>query len=161
TVTAVADQVVGDGREPGGDLDLHECTVIGGIHATRLDASNSILLAELPAGDPRKAAVWARRRQIGCVRFSSVPSGSRTGRRFRCAPDPDAPAGVQQATTPHFTSMRFGDPAYAQLRVSTPDAIRRGADDQSEMGVTHRLFTPQREANLLLRLDEYLRFGLE
>jgi hypothetical protein len=29
------------------------------------------------------------------------------------------------------------------------------------MGATHLLFTPAREANLMLRLDEYLRFGLE
>ena len=62
---------------------------------------------------------------------------------------------------PHFTSLRYGDPGYAQLRVSTPDAIRRGADDEGEMGVTHHLHQPQRETNLRLRLDEYLRFGLE
>ena len=29
------------------------------------------------------------------------------------------------------------------------------------MGVTHELYQPQRETNLRLRLDEYLRFGLE
>jgi hypothetical protein len=28
------------------------------------------------------------------------------------------------------------------------------------MGVTHRLYAPQREANLRIRLDEYVRFGL-
>ena len=68
---------------------------------------------------------------------------------------------MRRATVPRFTSLRFGDPAYLQLSTATPDAIRRGADDESEMGVTHLLYTPQRESNLLLRLDEYLRFGLE
>ena len=29
------------------------------------------------------------------------------------------------------------------------------------MGAYHRLYAPQREANLRTRLDEYLRFGLE
>ena len=29
------------------------------------------------------------------------------------------------------------------------------------MGATHELHQPQRETNLRLRLDEYLRFGLE
>ncbi|MBB4887886.1 hypothetical protein FHS38_003954 [Streptomyces netropsis] len=29
------------------------------------------------------------------------------------------------------------------------------------MGATHLLFTPRRESDLLLRLDEYLRFGPE
>ncbi len=161
TVSGVADQVVGDGMATGGDLDLHECTVHGGIHANQLDASNSLLVADLPAGDPRKAAIWARRRQVGCVRFSYLPLESRTGKRYRCRPDPADPPDVQLATRPQFTSLRFGDPAYVQLRASTPDSIRRGADDESEMGVTHLLYTPQREANLLLRLDEYLRFGLE
>ena len=35
-----------------------------------------------------------------------------------------------------------------------------GADDGGEMGVLHALFQPQRETNLRVRLDEYLRFGL-
>ena len=29
------------------------------------------------------------------------------------------------------------------------------------MGVTHELYAPQREDNLRIRMDEYLRFGLE
>jgi hypothetical protein len=29
------------------------------------------------------------------------------------------------------------------------------------MGAFHALYQPQREANVALRLDEYLRFGLE
>jgi hypothetical protein len=39
--------------------------------------------------------------------------------------------------------------------------VRRGADDESEMGAFHHLFQPQRETNVRIRLDEYLRFGLE
>jgi hypothetical protein len=34
------------------------------------------------------------------------------------------------------------------------------AADGGEMGVMHALFQPQRETNLRIRLDEYLRFGL-
>ncbi|MEU6164324.1 hypothetical protein [Streptomyces tanashiensis] len=161
TVPDEAAQATGDGAEPGGRLHLRECTVIGGIHADVLDASNSLLVAELAPGDVREAAVWARRRQEGCLRFSYVPEGSRTGRRYRCRPDPADPPGTRRADRPHFTSLRFGDPAYAQLGTATPDTVRRGADDESEMGATHLLFTPRRESDLLLRLDEYLRFGLE
>lgn len=160
-VSAVADMVTGDGLVTAGEVDLHESTVLGGIHAYQLDASNSILLARLAPGDPRKAAIWAERRQVGCVRYSFVPEGSRTGKRYRCQPDPADPAVVRRATRPFFTSLRFGEPAYFQLSTVTPAAIRRGADDESEMGVTHQLFTPQREANLLVRFDEYLRFGLD
>lgn len=160
-VSTVADMAVGDGTTPAGEVDLHECTVVGGIHCTRLDASNSLLVAALAAGDPRKAAVHAKRRQVGCVRYSFVPEGSRTGERYRCAPHPEDPPGVRRSTTPRFTSMRYGDPAYLQLEAGTPAAIRTGADDESEMGVTHLLYAPQRESNLLLRLDEYLRFDLD
>ena len=161
TVGGVADTAVGDGTTPAGEIDLHECTVIGGIRCTQLDASNSLLVAIRPPGDPRKAAVHASRRQVGCVRYSFLPEGSRTGKKYRCVPRLDDPPGVRTASTPRFTSLRYGDPAYLQLATTTADAVRTGADDESEMGVTHLLFTPQRESNLLLRLDEYLRFGLE
>ncbi len=154
TVTSDADTVIGDGTTPAGNIALTACTVIGGIHCTRLDASNSILLADLPPGDPRLAAIHARRRQVGCLRYSFVPPDSRVPRRYRCQPEA---AGI----TPRFTALAFADPAYVQLTIATPDAIRTGADDESEMGATHLLYTPQREANLLLRLDEYLRFGLQ
>ena len=69
--------------------------------------------------------------------------------------------GVDPAAVPQHTSLRFGDPAYGQLRHTTHPAIRRGADDESEMGASHELYAPQREANLAIRLDEYLRFGLQ
>jgi hypothetical protein len=39
--------------------------------------------------------------------------------------------------------------------------VRRGADDEAEMGVFRHLHQPQREAYLRARLDDYLRFGLE
>ncbi len=154
TVTSQADTAIGDGTAPAGDVALVACTIIGGIHCTRLDASNSILLAALPTGDPRLAAVHARRRQVGCLRYSFVPADSRVPKRYRCQPER---AGIR----PRFTALQFADPAYLQLSTATPDAIRTGADDESEMGATHLLSTPQREANLLLRLDEYLRFGLQ
>jgi hypothetical protein len=63
--------------------------------------------------------------------------------------------------TPAFTSIRFATPAYGQLTRSTAPEIRTGADNGAEMGVWNLLQQPQREANLLLALDEYLRFGLE
>jgi len=61
---------------------------------------------------------------------------------------------------PHFTSRRYGEAGYCQLRSVTAKEIRHGADDEGEMGVMHALFQPQREANLRIRLEEYLRFGL-
>lgn len=155
TVSTAADRDTGDGLAHGGRLTLEACTVRGKVHAQQLDVSDSLLLAALAdGGDAWPWPVWAERRQVGCIRFSFVPPGSRTPRRFHCV-------GSDPADRPFHTSLRYGDPGYMQLRRSTVDSIRTGASDESEMGVTHELYAPQRESNLRIRLDEYLRFGLE
>jgi hypothetical protein len=102
--------------------------------------------------------VLADQRQRGCVRFSSLPAGSRTPRRHRCVPGTDLDAARLR---PVLVSARYGHPAYGQLDRRTPDAVRRGADDGSEMGAFHHLQQPRREAYLEARLADYLRFGLE
>jgi hypothetical protein len=129
------------------------------------------------------ALVQTQRTQAGCVRFSFVPAGSRTPRRYRCQPDLAADKAIAEAlainpaltaaqraqiraavvarVVPAFTTVRYGQPAYAQLRTHSPLELRTGAEDGSEMGVYCHLKQPQREANLRLRLDEYLPFGLE
>lgn len=147
-----------DELQAAGNMTLESCTIIGRIHTRQVTlASDCLFVAGLvAAGDSWPAPLWVERRQKGCIRFSYVPRGSRTPRRYQCQPEP----GDQQ-TRPHFTSLRYGDPAYCQLREVTPESIRRGAHDESEMGVLHGLYQPQRETNLKVRLDEYLRFGLE
>ena len=129
-------------------------------------------------------AVLSRRRQEGCVRFSFLAVGSKTPRRYRCQPDlgialrteeaerkkgskltplesKDLREEVQGWLVPSFTSDRYGQPAYAQLHLACPRQIATGAEDGSEMGAFCHLKQPQREANLRLRLEEYLPFGLE
>ncbi len=130
----------------GAEISLEDCTVIGRVH-TRLMrvASNCIFTGP----------VMAARRQEGCLRFSYVPTSSITPRRFRCQPDTRDPQVL-----PHFTSLRYGEPGYCQLRPATARVIREGASDGGEMGVLHPLLQPLRETNLRIRLDEYLRFGL-
>jgi hypothetical protein len=134
---------------PGGRLRIENSTVIGGVNAEVLElGSNTIFLER----------VTARRKQEGCVRFSYLPLDSEVPRRHRCHPENEPEAG---RVRPQFTSLRYGDPGYCQLGRWCAAEIRRGADDESEMGAFHELFAPQREANLRARLDEYLRFGLE
>ncbi len=148
----------GDELLPGGSMRLESCTVIGKVHTRQLTlASDCLFVAGLAeVGETWSAPLWVERRQKGCVRFSYVPRGSRTPRCYHCQPE----AGNSQIQ-PHFTTLRYGDPGYCQLRLATPDSIRRGAHDESEMGVLHGLYQPQRETNLNIRLDEYLRFGLK
>ena len=128
-------------------LTILRSTVIGKmeIHAVEL-AENSIFTG----------AVTVARRQSGCVRFCYVAPDSRTPRRFDCQPTGDATSASGSNVVPVFNSTRYGTSAYCQLAESCSDTIRGGASDQSEMGVFHDLFQPQRHAALLARLEEYV-----
>jgi hypothetical protein len=142
----------------GATLTIEESTVVGKVRTQMMQVASSCIFfaaSGVAGGDARPEPVIASRRQEGCMRFSFVPKGSVTPRRFRCVPD-DAHPDV----TPHFTSLRYGDAAYAQLRRVTDLAIRAGGENESEMGVLHHLHQPQKEKNLEIRLEEYLRFGL-
>jgi hypothetical protein len=167
----------------GGTVSVIISTIIGTMHTELLKlASNSIFLSRT---EDASAPVRSERRQTGCVRFSWLPLEARVPRRYRCQPDLEiseridaaikqSPSGTISDTdrqairdavvvrlVPAFTSLSYGNPGYAQLRISAPTQIRTGADDEAEMGAFHDLFQPQRESNIRARLDEYLRFGLE
>lgn len=146
---------------------LESCTVESGLDAQTLQASNCLF-----AG-----VVEVARRQLGCVRFSYVPPGSHTPRRYQCQPDvavalatadkklSDAEASARRAAVntrvrPLFVSLDYGDPELGQLELRCPEEIRTGAEDGSEMGAYRFLQQPHREANLRTVLQEYLRFGL-
>jgi hypothetical protein len=47
------------------------------------------------------------------------------------------------------------------LLPDTPEVVRRGADDGGEMGAFHFVLGPLREADLRVRMQEYLPVGLE
>ena len=148
-----------DGNAGGGALTISDSTVIGKVHTSELRvAENVIFLARLAPGDTWPAPIWTDRRQSGCARFSYLPPGSRVPRPYRCQPAPGTDPCVAQ---PVFTWLRYGDPGYCQLSRRTSSLIRQGAEDGSEMGVFRLLAQPQRETNLRVRLDEFLRFGLE
>jgi hypothetical protein len=148
-----------DGSSAGGELQLVTCTVIGKINALKLPlVSNSILLAQLAAADTWSAPIMAARRQEGCVRFSYLADSARVPRRYRCLPESaDSPA----LAVPRFTSLRYGFAPYAQLAVTSGAQLLTGADNEGQPGAFNFLFQPQRETNLRVRLDEYLRTGLE
>jgi hypothetical protein len=168
----------------GGTLRIEDSMVVGKVHTVAMElASNTIFLADLALGDTWTASIRAERKQEGCVRFCYLPEDSRVPRRYRCQPDlaiqkavdaalkkkpglTDAEKdliaeGIRAWLKPTFTDRRYGQPAYCQLGTSCPIEIRTGANDEAEMGAFHDLYQPQRETNLRVRLDEYLRFGLE
>ncbi len=146
-----------DDTSAGASLQVENSTLIGQVHTSLMElASNTIFLARRSGKE--RAPVHVARRQSGCVRYSYLPTRSRVPRLYYCQPiDEQAAEWVH----PQFTSLCYGSPGYCQLSRRTTDEIRRGADDESEMGAFHDLYQPQRETNLALRLKEYLRFTLE
>jgi hypothetical protein len=133
-------------------MSFLRCTVLGTVAAHEIELAEDSIFA---------GRVQVARRQVGCVRFSYVPPGSRTPRRYGCQPDgamagPGADEAIEaQRVSPRFVSTRYGNPAYAQLSLGCADEIGRGAHDESEMGAFHDLFTPQRTQRLDSRLLEF------
>jgi len=159
--------------DPAAPTTMERSTLLGEVRVARLDASETIF----------SGLVETVRTQDGCVRFSYVSPGSRTSRRYGCQPDLVIDREIEEALkrdpslsqaerdairahveawlVPSFTTLRYGQPAYAQLRLRCPVEIRTGAEDGSEMGAFCHLKQPQRESNFRIRLDEYLPFGLD
>ena len=143
----IADSIVDAAGAPraidaaGAATALDRVTVLGRARVRELEASDCIFTER----------VTATRTQVGCVRFSAIAPGSVTPRRHRC----------ETAARPSFTSQDPAHPGYGQLGRTCPAAIAAGASDGSEMGAFSFLRAPQRTANLLAGLDDYLRFGLE
>ena len=151
-------------------LNIRRTTLFGHIQTHSIDLAEDSLLIGL---------IRACRRQKGCIRFCYVTPGSKTPRRYECQPDlveesvralfTKGDLTPQQRDTmianerlrvePAFNSVRYGTPAYCQLADECAPEITSGADDESEMGVYHDLFQPQRIANLKARLEEYTPAG--
>jgi len=154
---------------------IERSTLFGKVYVKALSLASEVIFTQ---------AVIAERMQVGCVRFSYVSPGtaamaSQVPRRFRCQPDLALAERAKEFTEPLdeeeirrvemwqrpvFSSLRYGDPDYAQLSGGCPrcpSGILSGAEDGSEMGVFSHLKQPQREANIRTNLNEYLRFGMD
>lgn len=126
------------------------------------------------------------RRQIGCVRYCYVRTDARTPRRYRCQPETavadaaaqvDADPAIEPAqraarraeaqraaalrVVPDFESARYGTGNYLRLSLTGAPEIARGAHDESEMGVYHDLFEPQRAELLDARLADAVPAGFD
>lgn len=164
---------VGAANARGPAVRLERATLRGMTRVRQIDLASEVIFDGVAS---------AERIQVGCVRFSYVPPGSSTPRRYRCQPDLAERRAIEEAEAagpitqaerdairervrrrvrPEYTSEAYGQPAYLQLALSGPFEIATGAEDGSEMGAYCHLKQPQREANLRTRLEEYLPFGLE
>jgi hypothetical protein len=121
---------------------LDRCTLFGEARLSRLLIATGVLFTERV-----RVAVPSE----GAVRFSSMPPGSKTPPRERCA-------GPGSAVL--FTSRSYGNPAYAQLSPEASPEIRHGGEDGNEMGVFNSLRQSDRLANLTPVLEELLPWGM-
>ena len=133
-------------------LTILRCTIFGRVEAHSIELGEDSIFA---------GRVFVARRQTGCLRFCSVTPGARTPRRYRCLPDlvDGDPATREQERArvrPVFRSTRYGSPDYARLSDASAPELLAGAHDESEMGVFHDLYQPQRLANLRARLEEFV-----
>ncbi|MGD2113907.1 MAG: phage tail protein [Acidobacteriota bacterium] len=154
----------GSVASPSGPVTAFErCTVLGPVAVRELSLASEVLFT---------GPVTAERRQAGCVRFSYLPPGSSTPRRFRCQPElalqelPESASPAEREivrvrSIPRFTSLSYGQAAFAQLARDCAPELRTGAEDGSELGVFRNLRQPQREANLREVLEESVPVGLD
>jgi hypothetical protein len=156
------------------EIDLN-ASIVGAVTAEALKAKDSVLMgdvkAELLSFEGVTAlsdvatdeidevsdsivvgAIVSQRLGTGCVRFSYLGAGSKVPKPHRC---------VEPPTLPVFTSLSLTHSGFARLHSFCPSAIAEGADDRGDMGAYHFLQEPRKEANLRIRIDEYLRLGLE
>lgn len=163
-------------------LTAKRCTVIGKVytHAIAL-AENSIFTSVVQVARRQEGCMrfcYVPPFFEETINNEKIREDSRTPRRFNCQPDlaeravheklnavetaqhESAIEQEQIRIRPEFTDMHYGTAAYCQLALTCAEEIKRGADDESEMGAYHDLFQPQREANLRTRLDEYTPAGM-
>jgi len=155
-------------------LTIKRCTVFGRVAVHAIELAEDTIFND---------CLNVARRQLGCMRFCHVPRDCRTPRRYNCQPNlaeqaaesellrvhpkpPQAEIDAAQARArervrPQFNSIRYGAAEYCQLAETCAEEIVRGAADESEMGVFHDLFLPQRAANLRARLEEHLPAGMQ
>jgi hypothetical protein len=130
------------------EVSLERTTVLGQLFAHRISTSESILAGWATAEDA----------QDGCVRFTTYVEGSALHQPY------ESVTIVQSA--PIFASVRFGQPAYAQLtlladrEILAGTTIREGAKNGSEMGAFSRELYAIKERGLRIKLAEFMPIGL-
>lgn len=127
---------------PRTEVELTRVTVFGEVDVNRLWATEALITGAVDVTDT----------QNGCFRFSAAPAGSRLPQPYE-SHEFDDPGHF-------FTSRRFGDPGYAQLSLTAPVTLVRGAENGSEIGAFSALLNPIRLDSLLAKVDEFLPFGL-
>ena len=155
--------------EGAADLTIRRTTVLRNLQVQRITAGDDCIFT----GDIR-----VREQQHGYLRNSYVPLNAddtvdpshskypsqRTPRRFRCQPDLIVSENIRREASgqlaldrphPQFLSVEYGQPNYCQLPTETDKAIAQGSESESEMGVFHNEYFPQRRSRLEQQLTDF------
>ena len=153
--------------EPAGErvsVAFDRCTVLGRVVTSffvdgardlpeqigvELSADDRLATADTIFAGRTVPAVQAELRQVGCIRFSYVPSGSQTPRQYRCVSSPE----------PQFESARYVDAEYMLLSRTVGPEITRGAENGGELGAYNRAAHQARNDNIRRSIEDFLRFG--
>jgi hypothetical protein len=146
----------GAGGVAAGTLTADRSTFIGDIQLLGMSEVSDCLFAVHPARTAPTPPVTVDRTQSGCLRYSALPPGSRTPRRYRCYP---AHADLAPMA-PVFASLTYGAAAYATLVSANPAGITLGAENGGEMGVMNALSWHRRQRALDRELPEWVPFGM-
>jgi hypothetical protein len=129
-----------------GRVEMQRVTVFGDVSGNRLFASEALIQGVVRVTD----------NQHGCFRFSATNDSPQ-----KRLPQQFESHLFEPAIPNHFlVSRRFGDPGYAQLSETTPDAIVRGAENGSEIGAFSSLINPIKLDDLKAKVNEFVPFGL-
>ena len=78
----------GQPEAAGGTVEILNSTIVGKVRSVEFKlVANAIFVAALDTADLWTSPVRSEKKQQGCVRFSYLPPGSLTPRRYRCQPD--------------------------------------------------------------------------
>ncbi|MFW2542783.1 hypothetical protein ACN2XU_09085 [Primorskyibacter sp. 2E107] len=127
-------------------LTMQRSTVVSGnIRVQELWISDSVIAGH----------THARNLQTGCFRYSATQEPSHVPKPYRAHM-----LSASETGGTLFRSRRFGDPGYARLQVTAPEAVRRANSERNEMGAfaSHRSET--RLSSLKQKIEEYAPFGL-
>ena len=131
---------------------LEYVTVMGGLSAGRLQASDSILGGAVTVSQSAETAL------DHCVRYSRIDASTKLVNRF-CTPS--APLYVELDFDGGRRPARFGEPGCGVLHPACPRTVRSGAEDGGEMGAFHdRRYSLALEA-VSTKLLDFLPLGLD
>lgn len=143
-----------------GFAQLVHCTVLGETHLERLQASDCVFagdLVDVKCGGEKTCLRYSRLPDLavlaGCLSEKSPTNTTDAANFIRLHFQDGAECVLRPA--------RFGEPGCGVLDLTASQAVRRGAEDDGEMGAYHHLYHNAQLRAVKLKLRDFLPMGQE